>query len=202
MKPAFLAAALLLLTTTTRAQNDLPPLLQAVSVSATTQAFGVPFTNYLPLHPGVEVKAPLGGATTYTHSTRYWRASLGFFHHAKVSTAVYGGLEHQFTYTLLEDKVHFDVPLGFGYLHSWYPGELYEQNDNGDFERVGQFGRPHLYGTAGIGFTFMPEANVSPFIRQDLMVQTPFANSIPVMIHSFLKVGVHLTLPSRDDESK
>jgi len=79
-------------------------------------------------------------------------------------------------------------------MHTFYPAELYEQNDAGEFESINQAGRSHLYLSAGVGFTYLGSSKVQPFIRQELMLETPFANGIPLIPHSLLKVGLQINL--------
>jgi hypothetical protein len=80
-------------------------------------------------------------------------------------------------------------------MHTFYPGEVYELNENnGEFEKINQKGRPHLLAGVGVGITYLKNKRWQPFIRQDLSIETPFINGIPVMIHSFLKMGINYKL--------
>lgn len=167
--------------------------IKQISISATTEAIGLPFTNYLPYHPGFEAKVNLK-KTEKPNSIRYVNANVGFFYHQKLETAIYLGGEYQFTRKFNKGKFGLDVPVGLGYLHSFYPGDLYEQTPEGDFEKISQSGRPHLYVNLGVGVSYLGNARVQPYLRQELMLETPFANGIPAIPHSLLKIGVHINL--------
>ncbi|MEN0048218.1 MAG: hypothetical protein AAF806_14245 [Bacteroidota bacterium] len=171
--------------------------LKQISVAATTEAIGLPFTNYSPYHPGLEVKG-IFKQMDKPKSIRYWNANAGFFYHERLATAIYVGGEYQYTQKFFNEKLGFDIPLGLGYLHTFYPSELYEQTKNGDFETVNQLGRPHLYVNAGFGLSYLGNTRVQPFVRQELLIQTPFANGLPIIPHSMLKIGVHIKLSDND----
>ena len=158
--------------------------IDQISIAATSKAIGLPFTNYLPYHPGLEFKATFKTKTTDKKIQRY-NVNLGAFFHRRLQTGFYIGGEFQYTKTLFQQTIGLDLPVGLGYLHTFYPNELYEQRENGDFEVVSQFGRPHVYINLGIGISYLRPKKIHPFIRQELFVQTPFANSFPVLPHSF-----------------
>jgi len=169
-----------------------------LAVGAMTEAIGLPFTNYLPIHPGVEFKVAFKIKETQKNK-QYFNANLGGYFHRKVETAFYLGGEYQYTQKLFKQKLGLDFPMGLGYLHTFYPAELYEQTESGDFESVNQLGRPHLYVNLGVGLTYLGSPKVQPFIRQELFVETPFANYFPLIPHSLLKVGVHLKINSHEN---
>ena len=164
---------------------------QQFSISLNSEAIGLPFTNYSPIHPGIEISGNLQKNEKHK-SIRYLNAKAGFFHHQRLMNAFYLGAEYQYSQKLFKERMSLDLPLGLGYLHSFYPGEIYEQNEAGDFESINQVGRSHLYLNAGIGLTYLAGSRVQPFIRQELLLQTPFANGIPLIPHSLLKIGVQI----------
>ena len=172
--------------------------IKQYSIAATSEAIGLPFTNYSPYHPGAEFTASLK-INEKERSTRYLGLKAGFFYHRKLETALYLGGEYQYSLMILNNKLGIDVPMGLGYLHSFYPSELYEQNNEGDFEKVSQFGRPHLYLNLGIGLTYKMNERVQPFIRQSLLLETPFANGIPVIPHSLIQLGVQIKVQKNEE---
>jgi len=167
--------------------------LEQLSVLVQSEAIGFPFTNYSPVHLGIELNATIRKKEK-EKNIQYLNAKAGFFYHRKLETAIYLGGEYQYSQKLFKQKISIDLPVGLGYLHSFYPGEIYEQNNEGDFETINQFGRPHLYVNLGIGLTYLNEGKIQPFIRQELLLETPFANGIPVIPHSLLKVGIQIKL--------
>jgi len=119
---------------------------------------------------------------------------LGWYLHRKVENAFYLRAEWAWQFKI-GDFLTADLYSGIGYMHVFYPGEVYELNaSSGEFEKIRQKGRPHALGNLGIGFTYRNQSRWEPFIRQDLGIESPFANGIPVMVHSFLKVGSHIKL--------
>lgn len=172
--------------------------VEKISIAATSEAIGFPFTNYLPYHPGIELKATLRNKER-PQSIRQINVNAGYFFHRKVENAFYLGGEYQYTQKLFNSRIGLDIPAGLGYLHTFYPSELYEQTDSGDFERITSLGRPHLYVNLGIGLTYLNDSKIQPFIRQELFLETPFATSIPVIPHSLLKVGIQINLNNESE---
>lgn len=172
--------------------------LSPFSISLSSEAIGLPFTNYSPIHPGVELSKTLR-RNEQTNNIQYVNVKAGFFHHERLMNAFYLGGEYQYSHKVLDQKLSVDLPLGLGYMHTFYPGDLYVQNDAGDFETISQTGRAHAYVNVGVGLTYIGSDRVQPFIRQELMLQTPFANGIPAIPHSLLKVGVQINLSSNEN---
>ncbi len=164
-----------------------------LSVAVLSESMAFPFTRYTPIHPGMEVGYTLKetdkpGLITATN------LSMGWYYHARVENAFYVRTEWAWQFKL-NDAFTADLYSGIGYMHVFYPGELYELNSSsGEFEKIKQTGRPHALGTIGVGFTYRNSSFCDPFIRQDLGIESPFANGIPVMVHSFLKIGTHIKI--------
>ncbi len=167
--------------------------IEHFSVAVMNESIAFPFTRFAPVHPGLEI-----GATFWSkekeNSNRYLSAYAGGFYHEKIETGFYLRAEYLFAFKIV-DGLYADVPVGIGYLHTFFPSELYEQNpETGSFEEASQFGRPHGLVTAGVGIRYAGNSRVQPFIRQELAVETPFANGFPVIPHTFLKLGVNLKI--------
>lgn len=167
-------------------------LLRTMGISLNSETVAFPFTRYAPIHPGVEFFA-----TIKEKDNSRWRqqfnAQLGFFYHKKIETGIYAGAEYMPTLKLF-NTIGIQAPMGIGYLHSFFPGDVYEQDAaTGEFENQRQFGRPHFYLQVGIGLTYIKSARIQPFIQQGLMIETPFANGIPFIPHSLLKIGFQVS---------
>lgn len=168
-------------------------LVKEVSLALQTEAIGLPFTNYSPAHPGFEAGLTLWKKEG-TKSIQTAEVFAGGFYHKKLETGFYLRGNYQYTFKVM-DKLGVDLPVGVGYMHTFYPADLYEQDPaTGEFETISQTGRPHALITAGIGLSYLSEGNFQPFIKQELAIETPFANSLPVITHSFLKAGVKIKL--------
>lgn len=164
-----------------------------ISISAMTESVAFPFTRYSPIHPGLE----FGYLLKERQKTKMIKAlnmQLGWYLHKKVQNAFYIRAESAWQF-FLKDFITADLYAGLGYMHVFYPGEVYQLNSSsGEFEKINQTGRPHALGTLGFGFTYRNQSNIEPFVRQDLGIESPFANGIPIMFHSFLKIGINIKL--------
>jgi len=64
--------------------------MKQVNIALTSEAIGLPFTNYLPYHPGLEISGTLKRKEK-EKSIRYLNVKAGFFHHKRLETAIYLG---------------------------------------------------------------------------------------------------------------
>ncbi len=143
------------------------------------------FSNF---NPGGEI-----GITLKKKDIKYFFSEFniyaGGYYHKKVETAFYFRADYSFGIKL-QDVLAIDLHGGLGYMHTFYPGHIYEQNASGDFEKINQTGRPHAIANVGIGITVLSSGDIKPFIKYELMGETPFANGIPFVPHTFLKLGI------------
>lgn len=167
--------------------------LESVSVAVATEAVGLPFTNYRPLHPAFEIRATWKTKEA-PRNMQQFSTNLGAYFHRRLENGFYVGGEYQYTQKLFQQSLGLDFPASLGYLHSFYPGELYEQDANGDFSVIQQGGRPHFYLSLGTGLRYLGTSRFQPFVRQSLFLETPFANGIPVILRSFLQLGLTIQL--------
>lgn len=165
------------------------PAIQAISFSLLNESLAFPFTRFSPIHPGAELGLTFLQQDRNKSMTQ-WNAYLGGFYHENVETALY--LKGEFLYRYqVHPNVGMDLMGGLGYVHHFYPGTLYEVNgETGDFTEVQQFGKARAMAELGIGITYTNDSRFEPFVKQSFAVKSPFANGIPVIPHSFLKVGV------------
>lgn len=163
------------------------------SISVFDENIAFPLTRFAPFHPGLEIGATLRQSDRPA-SVRQLNAYLGGYYHRRVETGIY--LRGEYLHRLkVGTRLGVDMAGGIGYLHTFYPGTLYRQDEeSGNLESVTQFGRPHAIATIGLGLTYRTQNRVAPFLRQDLVLEAPFVNSYPVIVHSFLKVGIHYTI--------
>ncbi len=159
--------------------------LEKISIMATTEAIAFPFSRYFPLHPGIDITGTLKEVEK-PKSTRSFNARIGMFYHRRIETGIYLGGEYLFSYKLIKEKLGLDLPVGLGYFHSIYPGEVYRQTDGGDFEEFNPIGRPSVYVNFGVGFTYFTKGNIHPFVRQEVLLE------YPLFPHSFFKLGIQI----------
>ena len=171
--------------------------IKQISVAVMNENIAFPFSRYTPLHPGGELGLTLKQQFK-PQSVRQFNVYAGGFYHKKVETGFYirGEYLHQL---IIAKKIGIQLPLGIGYMHTFYPGEIYELNTTtGEFEKGNQSGRPHLIANVGLGLTYINNSGIAPFIKQNLTIETPFANGIPLIPHSFIKLGVTIKISSNE----
>ncbi len=166
--------------------------LGKVSIALQSEAIGFPFSNYAPIHPGAEVGLTIRERHRARSSTAV-NVYFGGYYHERIATGLYLRAEFQPTLKLGN---HFGLllPMGVGYLHTFYPAELYQVNDEGSFEVARQGGRPHALLQLGVGISYLGHERFEPFIKQELAIETPFANTFPFIPHSFIKAGLAINL--------
>ena len=166
--------------------------LNDYSIAWTTETISLPFSRYLPIHPGLEIGAKVLEKENrlFTHRIRI---HFGGYHHRRVENGFYLNASY-IPMIKLSQSIGIDLPIGLGYQHSFYPGELYEQNnETGEFDRVTQLGRPHALINFGFGFTYHKPKRVKPFIRHENVIDLPLYNGLPNS-RTFLKTGIILRL--------
>jgi len=165
---------------------------QSIGISLQQESVSFPFTRFDQLNPGMEIEY---GAAQWEKGTglRQINFTLGYFFHRQVESAFYLKVGYNLAFRLAEN-IHFDIVPALGYLHTFYPGEIYEPNANGDYSLKKQTGRPHLLAETGLGFSFFRTRQWSPFLQYRFGLETPFANGIPVFPHSFYQAGLHYRL--------
>jgi len=102
--------------------------------------------------------------------------------------SVYNRGEYQYQFKV-QDAIGVSIPIGLGYMHSFLNRPVYEQNQDGSFSEKTQLGRPHALLNAGITLQYLQMGPLEPFVKYELLVQTPFATSIPALPRTFLKIG-------------
>ena len=170
------------------------PLLQAQTIGFSLQQESVswPFTRFDALNPGAEITYGFSSREKVS-GFRQLNIAVGYFYHRKVESAFYVKLSYDIGLKLTDD-IHFNIIPALGYLHTFYPGQVYEPVSNGEYAPKRQYGRPHLLAESGLGFTFFQSKRISPFVRYRFAVETPFANGVPVFPHSFYQLGFRYRL--------
>lgn len=169
--------------------------LENVFVSAMTETSAFPFSRYLPIHPGLEI-----GTTFFQvegeRSLHRGNFFLGGYTHRKIENGFYLRGEYVYTYKF-KDLVGVNLPVGLGYQHSFYPGEAYTQNpESGEWEKARQIGKPHGLVNFGIGFTWLNNSRIQPFVRHENVIDIPFFNGFTT-VRTFLKLGVEIKIRTK-----
>ena len=167
-----------------------------LSTSFNSEAIGFPFTNYSPVHPGVEIASNFL-LKDKSHSIRFLNLKLGFYHHRRIENAFYLGSEYQHTLKALRKKLGIDLNCGIGYMHLFYPSEIYEQDGNGNFKVVNQFGKPRFYANVSVGVSYIGWVKIVPYLKQEFLLQTPFSGATSILPHSIVKIGIQVKLKTK-----
>lgn len=174
-------------------QASLGQMKRQLSLAAINESIAFPFTSYGEFHPGFELGVSIISREK-EHSIRQVNAYAGWFLHQYIENGFF--LRGEYSYKLkLGEAFTVGIYGGAGYLHTFYPGTLYQIDEvTGEINSVRQFGRPRIMLSTGIQISYRSPVGIEPFLKQEFAVETPFANGIPVMPHSFLKLGINVNL--------
>ncbi|MGD1894410.1 MAG: hypothetical protein ACFB15_27920 [Cyclobacteriaceae bacterium] len=164
------------------------PKIKYLSVSVMTESVAFPFTLLSPLHPGIELGITLQEWNRARSSSKL-NTYAGYFYHQELDQSYYLRGEYEYAFSI-KDAVSVGLPVGLGYMHSFHTGPVYEQREDGSFEATTQTGRPHAILNVGLGVSYLQLGSLQPFARYEIMAQSPFEVTVPVVSRSFLKVGV------------
>jgi len=167
-------------------------LIKEMDIAVMGEAVAFPFSRFGNLHPGIQIGASFRQIEKQK-SVRNYNAFIGFYHHQDLENAFYLRAEYAHTFVVLK-KIGIITPIGLGYLHTFYPGQVYSQNEDGTFSQVTQLGRPHAIATTGLGLSYRGFTKFEPYLQHDIMIQFPFSKVQPFLPHSFLKLGVKLKI--------
>ena len=164
-----------------------------ISLALLNESISFPLNSFSEIHPGVELGFPIRQVEK-DHSVRTINSYAGWFLHKHIENSFYVRAEY-----MHEFKVGSYLRAGFyggaGYMHAFYEGTMYEVDpETGAINAVKQYGRPRALISAGIVISANTEAGINPFLKHEYAVETPFANGVPVMPHSFLKLGLTINL--------
>ncbi|MFY0644328.1 MAG: hypothetical protein JXR19_07660 [Bacteroidia bacterium] len=181
----------LLLVTGVTSSNAQEP--KQMSITLLNESIALPFTSYTEFHPGIEIGYTLRSIDK-KKSVNTISGYGGWFLHQHIQNAFY--LRGEYLYEIkMGANLRAGMYGGIGYMHTFYPGPVYEMDaETGEFSESSQFGRPRALATTGLHLSWHSDKVISPFLRQEFSVETPFANGILVMPHSFLKIGITIKL--------
>ncbi len=164
----------------------------SLTIQLFNEQISLPFTSFQPLHPGLEI-----GYRLSVNERREWQAHAGGFYHRGLYAGFYLRAAHAWTWQPA-NFVQLQVAPGIGYLHTIMENPLWSVNEQGEYEKSGRFGQPHLLAEVGLNAIFLPGERVSPMISYRMALEAPFATVFPVMFHNFAQVGVSVSLPSNE----
>lgn len=168
---------------------------RALSIMVLSEASSLPSYKLVkaPVHPGAALGTEFYLNNNETHQLLL-APVLGGYYHKNIYTAFF--LTGDFLYRWNTDiGLQPEAAAGIGYQHTFFPDQLYEADENGNFQPVTTAGRPHALIQASLGLGYaLPigdaKDKVALFARYQLQLETPFANGIPVLPHSIFYFGV------------
>lgn len=160
-----------------------------ISIAVINESIAFPFTRFFPVHEGIEIGTNLFEKEK-TNGIKQINAYLGAIRHESIANSFYLKGEYLYRYQATK-AIGIDALAGIGYMHTFYPGNVYTQNASGKFQKEKQIGRPHLIANVGIGTTYTGWNNFEPFAKYEFLIETPFGNGIPIIPHSILKLGIN-----------
>lgn len=174
-------------------QND-----QRLTISLLDESFALPSTNFIKtdINPGIAIglERPFKFGAKHEFGLSY---GLGYFYHQKLEHNIFAQAAIFYKYDITK-RFHAQADFGLGYAHTFNPTELYEQQSDGSFNVVKQTGRAHAIATLGLELGYnLRNAQEKPlmiFTKYQMMLETPFAITIPVVPHTLFHVGVKFGL--------
>lgn len=151
------------------------------------RAFGSPF------HPGFELGYDHFFGKNIRHQFLY-SIKVGYYFHKAIHHGVTIKPAISYFY-VTNNNLYFGSELNLGYLHAFTDETLFKQNENGDYKKITNWGKPKFMPTIAFssGYQFHKEDKeyLDLFIKYEFGLETPFSKGIgiPIFPHSFIHLG-------------
>ena len=152
------------------------------------------------IHPGLVV----GTAFRYNKSPKNQLAQtlkIGYIYHQFVhhSVPLYSELEYK---RMIGSRFSVSGAVGVGYVHLFSATEVFRRNDQGQYEKKPNWGRPQVMGSMalGVGYLLNPTAEkpLEIFTRYLFFIQAPFVREyVPLLPNTSLHLGLSYPLFTR-----
>ncbi|WP_422105230.1 hypothetical protein [Winogradskyella sp.] len=163
-------------------------IIKDLDISLINTSKNYPFSSFSTLHPGIQIGASIRERIK-AKSERNYNVYLGFYHQEDLENGLFLRAEYAHTFIILK-QIGLTLPIGLGYLHTFFPGELFSQNSDGSFSKVNQTGRMHVLATSGVGLSYRGFKTVELYVQHDFAVQYPFSEAIPLLPNAFFRIGI------------
>lgn len=123
---------------------------------------------------------------------------LGYIYHQFVHHSVQ--LYTEFEYKrMLSSRINLSGAVGGGYVHLFSATQVFERNNQGQYEKRANAGRPQVMGSMALGLGYLlnqdGEKPMELFTRFQFFVQGPFVrNYVPVLPNTALHLGLSYPL--------
>lgn len=163
---------------------------ESISITIMNESISMPLSSFDEFHHGLEIGTTLWSKEN-EKTIQQFNTYGGWYFHQNIENAFYLRGEYQFSRKVIKG-FYLDMYGGAGYLHTFYPGKMFEMNtEDGSFTEVKQTGHPRALISLGLGLSYRNDSGIEPFVKQELAIETPFANGIPFMPHAFTKIGIN-----------
>ena len=180
--------------------------LKHLSVAFTTLHTAFPFGSFSKLvtedlHPGFEI----GTGFNWSNKTKHdWFQTIqfGYSYHRFIqhSLALYseGGYRYKF-----QKSFFAEAKIGAGYLHAIPVGKIFKLQNDGNYEKKVNIGRPQALIALSLGI----HKRISPsgkavFLQYQQRLQLPFIKSyVPLLPTNMLMVGVKIPCKQRNENN-
>ena len=147
-------------------------------------------------HPGVSAGL-VKNIKAKKKTTFYYDARFGIYHHRFIQTGIqlYGDIGYRYT---LPKKFFIAGEFGLGYLHAIIHQTRFEADENGNYSKIKNFGKPQVM--TGIGIKVGRQINISKrtgrlFINYQPWFQFPFIKSyVPLLPNNSMHIGFDLII--------
>jgi hypothetical protein len=148
---------------------------------------------HTPVHFGATV-GKIHAWNNNPHHQIYQTFTTGIFYQQYVQTGlqVYSAFNYRYQTGF---NLGFEAHLGAGYIHAFRDLQQFKLNENGEYEKKKNWGRPGLMIPAEIAFSYKINEYWRPFIGYQMWFQTPFSKEyIPVLPNTSLHLGTTFSL--------
>ena len=181
--------------------------LNHYSIAFTTLHTAFPFSSFSALfvkefHPGFQVGTGFNWKTREKHDW-FQTFDFGYSYHRFLqhSFALYSELGYRYKFL---KTFSASARLGAGYLHALPVGKIYKLNDEGNYVKKTNFGRPQVM--AGFSLELNKKITTSGhavFLAYQQRLQLPFIKSyVPLLPSNILMAGVKIPVKNSKPSTK
>ena len=152
-------------------------------------------------HPGI------AAGIEYPFNTGRWlffqKLEIGYYYHKYLHNAYFISTQTGLRYTC-SPGIFADISGGLGYLHEFYTDALYEIDDNGQYTRIIDWGRPNIITvmcfTLGYDFRKKDIMPVRLYAGTSYFMEYPYMpeDGIPMLPHTSIRLGMSFTFNGGD----
>ena len=196
MQKYFICLLIFIVGTVTLSGQTEVPRRTTFSISVFIHSLGVPFKDFVktPLNFGFTAGVEFDYSNT-GRGNNFQRFELGWFHHKNLNTGVWVKTDY-IRRINNDDGLFADFQGGLGYLRDFSNNQSFSVNKNGQYQLNKNSSNGGLLIGLGIGsgygINLDEEYTLSPFVRYEALIQTPYAEIIPFFPHLLLHTGTKL----------